>query len=177
MLEDLKYVKSLEKEADDLKPQLETENADFSKPYDLLLQEYLVCQLGKKTYQCKRLETELFKRHKQKPDKDFANLEQHCINLELALQHAKENNFCENSCENKLLKSRNNDKVWKNKNDSLIAELNQKTLKINDLKAQLQDKTIANAEMCERLNELKGKYVDTNFEKPSLVRQPNAFKF
>ncbi|GJS97699.1 glycoside hydrolase family 3 C-terminal domain-containing protein, partial [Tanacetum coccineum] len=128
----------------------------------------LVCQL---TDQCKRLKTDLSKRHKQKPDKDFAHLKQHYINLELALQHAKEKNVCENSWEKQRQTSGNNDKVWKNQNDSLIAELNWKMLEINDLKAQLQDKTIANAEMRERLNKLKGKYVDTKFEKPSVVRQ------
>ncbi|GJS97697.1 glycoside hydrolase family 3 C-terminal domain-containing protein [Tanacetum coccineum] len=153
---------------------------DFSKgdflcvilhSYDIDYFIDLVCQL---TDQCKRFETDLSKRHKQKPDKDFAHLKQHYINLELALQHAKEKNVCENSWEKQRLTSGNNDKVWKNQNDSLIAELNWKTLEINDLKAQLQDKTIANAEIRERLNELKGKSVDTKFEKPPVVRQLTA---
>ncbi|GJX06100.1 hypothetical protein Tco_0194032 [Tanacetum coccineum] len=119
MLEDLKYVQSLEKEVDYLKSQIETEKTKFSKSYHLLLQERhhkdflcvilrsydidqfmdLVCQLGEKIDQCRCLETELSKRHKQKPDKDFVHLEQHCINLELALQHAKEKNVCENFLE------------------------------------------------------------------------------
>ncbi|GJW19357.1 hypothetical protein Tco_0026793 [Tanacetum coccineum] len=78
MREDLKYVQSLEKKLN-------------------ILKINLVCQLGEKADQCKCLETELSKRHKQKPDKDFANLEHQYINLELALQHAKEKNVCENS--------------------------------------------------------------------------------
>nr|GEY85381.1 retrovirus-related Pol polyprotein from transposon TNT 1-94 [Tanacetum cinerariifolium] len=40
MLEDLKYVKSLEKEVDDFQSRLESEKAVFSKEYDLLLQEF-----------------------------------------------------------------------------------------------------------------------------------------
>nr|GEW59711.1 hypothetical protein [Tanacetum cinerariifolium] len=71
----------------------------------------------------------------------------------------------------------NNDKVLKAKNDSLIAELNQKTLEITNLKARLQDKTIVNADMRALLNNMKEKSVDTKFEKPSVVRQPIAFKF
>nr|GEX24135.1 hypothetical protein [Tanacetum cinerariifolium] len=50
-------------------------------------------------------------------------------------------------------------------------------IKINDLKAQLQDTTIVNAEMRALLNKAKGKSVDTKFEKPSVVRQPNDFRF
>ncbi|GJX17406.1 hypothetical protein Tco_0218238 [Tanacetum coccineum] len=61
--------------------------------------------------QCKRLETKLSKRHKHKPDKDFANLEQDYINLELSLQHAKEKYVYENSWEKKCLTSEDNEKV------------------------------------------------------------------
>nr|GEW33385.1 integrase, catalytic region, zinc finger, CCHC-type, peptidase aspartic, catalytic [Tanacetum cinerariifolium] len=52
-----------------------------------------------------------------------------------------------------------------------------KTIKINNLKAQLQDKTIVNAEMRALLNRGKGKFVDTKFEKRVVVRKPNAFRF
>ncbi|GJU33235.1 hypothetical protein Tco_1176824 [Tanacetum coccineum] len=59
-----------------------------------------------------------------------------------------------------------------------------------ELMAELQDKTIAKAKMRESWNKMKGKGVDTNFKKPSIlgkpplqtirnqpvVRQPNAFK-
>nr|GEW34022.1 hypothetical protein [Tanacetum cinerariifolium] len=85
----------------------------------------------------------------------------------------------------------NKEEAWKEQNHSLVAELNQKTLKINDLKAQLQNKTTVNAEMRESWNKMKGKHVDTNFRKPSIigklplqtirnklvVRQPTAFKY
>ncbi|GJT20634.1 retrovirus-related pol polyprotein from transposon TNT 1-94 [Tanacetum coccineum] len=46
--------------------------------------------------------------------------------------------------------------------------------KIQDLKAQLQDKNIAISELKKLIDKCKGKYVDTKFDKPSVVRQPNA---
>nr|GEY80474.1 integrase, catalytic region, zinc finger, CCHC-type, peptidase aspartic, catalytic [Tanacetum cinerariifolium] len=45
-----------------------------------------------------------------------------------------------------------------------------------DLKAQLQDKCIVISELKKLIEKLKGKYVDTKFEKSSVIRQPNAFK-
>nr|GEZ65679.1 hypothetical protein [Tanacetum cinerariifolium] len=47
---------------------------------------------------------------------------------------------------------------------------------IQDLKAQLQDKGIAISELKKLIERLKGKFVDTKFEKTSVIRQPNAFK-
>nr|GEV10656.1 hypothetical protein [Tanacetum cinerariifolium] len=46
----------------------------------------------------------------------------------------------------------------------------------NHLKAQLQDKDIAISELKKLTEKMKGKSVETKFEKPSIVRQPNAFK-
>nr|GEZ49846.1 retrovirus-related Pol polyprotein from transposon TNT 1-94 [Tanacetum cinerariifolium] len=45
-----------------------------------------------------------------------------------------------------------------------------------DLKAQLQDKGIVISELKKLIEKLKGKYVDTKFEKSSVIRQLNAFK-
>nr|GFC08723.1 integrase, catalytic region, zinc finger, CCHC-type, peptidase aspartic, catalytic [Tanacetum cinerariifolium] len=45
-----------------------------------------------------------------------------------------------------------------------------------DLKAQLQDKGIVISELKKLIEKLKGKFVDTKFEKSSIIRQPNAFK-
>nr|GEY97196.1 hypothetical protein [Tanacetum cinerariifolium] len=42
------------------------------------------------------------------------------------------------------------------------------------LKAQLQDKNIAIRELKKLIGKGKGKYVETKFDKPSVVRQPNA---
>nr|GEY88207.1 retrovirus-related Pol polyprotein from transposon TNT 1-94 [Tanacetum cinerariifolium] len=45
-----------------------------------------------------------------------------------------------------------------------------------DLKARLQDKGIVISELKKLIKKLKGKSVDTKFEKSSVIRQPNAFK-
>nr|GFD25806.1 hypothetical protein [Tanacetum cinerariifolium] len=47
---------------------------------------------------------------------------------------------------------------------------------IQDLKAQLQDKSNAISELKKLIEKLKGKSVDTKFEKSSVIQQPNAFK-
>ncbi|GJY58313.1 hypothetical protein Tco_0458205, partial [Tanacetum coccineum] len=44
------------------------------------------------------------------------------------------------------------------------------------LKAQLQDKGIAISELKKLIEKMKGKSVETKFEKSSVIRQPNAFK-
>nr|GEV03207.1 Gag-Pol polyprotein [Tanacetum cinerariifolium] len=46
--------------------------------------------------------------------------------------------------------------------------------KLEHLKAQLQDKNIAISELKKLIEKGKGKYVDTKFDRPSVVRQPNA---
>ncbi|GJT99182.1 hypothetical protein Tco_1094700 [Tanacetum coccineum] len=45
-----------------------------------------------------------------------------------------------------------------------------------DLKAQMQDKNIAISELKKLIENCKGKSVETQFDKPSIVRQPNAQK-
>nr|GFD27844.1 hypothetical protein [Tanacetum cinerariifolium] len=47
---------------------------------------------------------------------------------------------------------------------------------IQDLKAQLQDKSIAISELKKLIEKLNGKSVDTKLEKSSVIRQSNAFK-
>ncbi|GJW55401.1 integrase, catalytic region, zinc finger, CCHC-type containing protein, partial [Tanacetum coccineum] len=46
--------------------------------------------------------------------------------------------------------------------------------KKKDLKAQMQDKNIAISELKKLIEKCKGKSVETQFDKPSVVRQPNA---
>nr|GFB82373.1 hypothetical protein [Tanacetum cinerariifolium] len=55
-------------------------------------------------------------------------------------------------------------------------ELLQKCECLEDLKAQLQDKSITISELKKLIEKLKGKSVDTKIEKSSVIRQPNAFK-
>ncbi|GJY03823.1 hypothetical protein Tco_0369763 [Tanacetum coccineum] len=97
-----------------------------------------ICKYLEKVKECKNLEMELSKSKTQQTDRRFANLEQHCIELELALQNEKENNVCENSWVKQFLTSGNNEKDLKEQNDSLIVELNHKMLETNDLRAQFK---------------------------------------
>nr|GEY87963.1 hypothetical protein [Tanacetum cinerariifolium] len=74
--------------------------------------------------------------------------------------------------------------------DSLIVQLNYKSVENADLKAQIQEKIFANVALKNELRKVKGNSVDTKFAKPSIlgkpvlqpprnqsvVRQPNAFK-
>ncbi|GJQ90315.1 hypothetical protein Tco_0001454 [Tanacetum coccineum] len=64
------------------------------------------------------------------------------------------------------------------KNQNKFLESSNKALvdKLKDLKAQLQDKGIAISELKKLIEKMKGKYVETKFEKSSVIRQPNAFK-
>nr|GEX24515.1 retrovirus-related Pol polyprotein from transposon TNT 1-94 [Tanacetum cinerariifolium] len=150
---DLKYIESLEKEIDEL----ESDKAEFSNMYDVILQEcvskdvmcsYLMSlsdlnalyelqclYLHKvKEYDClaqklsnqtesvsKEVHFELLKR--------FAKVEKHSISLEIALQKRKE--------------QVKHDTVWNEKASNVFQKEREQYVKIQDLKAQLQDKNIA----------------------------------
>ncbi|GJU35684.1 hypothetical protein Tco_1184038 [Tanacetum coccineum] len=78
----------------------------------------------------------------------------------------------------------------KDHNDSIIAQLNKKSIENADLKAKIQKKGFAAVALKNKLRKLKGTSVDTKFTKPSIlgkpflqplknqsvVRQPTAFK-
>nr|GEW40917.1 retrovirus-related Pol polyprotein from transposon TNT 1-94 [Tanacetum cinerariifolium] len=118
---DLKYVESLEKEIEEL----ESDKAEFSNMYDMILQE-----------------------------------KKHSISLEIALQKCKE--------------QVKNDTVWNEKASNVFQKEREQYFEIQDLKAQLQDKNIAMSELKKLIEKGKGKSVDTKFDKPFVVRQPNA---
>ncbi|GKB07578.1 retrovirus-related pol polyprotein from transposon TNT 1-94 [Tanacetum coccineum] len=152
MHEDYEYVKSLEKEVDEL----ESEKADFSNIYDLLLEECvskdvtcsylhslsdlnayaeLQCLYLYKVKECECLAQKLSKQTESvnkevhnKILKSFAKLENHSISLELALQQCKE----------------------QMKNNSVCKE--------NGSNVFRKERT----------------YMETQFDKPSVIRQPNA---
>ncbi|GJS59004.1 hypothetical protein Tco_0653788 [Tanacetum coccineum] len=92
--------------------------------------------------------------------KSFAKLEKHSISLEIALQE----------CQEQL----KNDTVCKEKASNVFRKEREQYFEIQDLKAQLQDKNIAISELKKLIEKCKGKSVDTKFDKPSVVRQPNA---
>ncbi|GJS75299.1 hypothetical protein Tco_0725180, partial [Tanacetum coccineum] len=103
--------------------QLEKEEVE----HDINEQTEMQCLYLAKYQECENLKIELSKSNTPQTDKHFANLEQHCIELELALQHQKEKNVFENSWFQQPLTS--------GQNNSLIVELNRKTLETDDLKA------------------------------------------
>ncbi|GJX58602.1 hypothetical protein Tco_0289992 [Tanacetum coccineum] len=184
MHEDYEYVKSLEKEVDEL----ESEKADFSNIYDLLLEEYvskdvtclylhslsdlnayaeLQCLYLHKVKECECLAQKLSKQTESvnkevhnKLLKSFAKLENHSISLELALQQCKE--------------QMKNNSVCKENGSNVFRKEREQYHEIQDLKAQMQDKNIAISELKKLIEKCKGKSVETQFDKPSVVRQPNA---
>nr|GEU34134.1 retrovirus-related Pol polyprotein from transposon TNT 1-94 [Tanacetum cinerariifolium] len=100
----------------------------------------------------KELHTELLQR--------FAKVEKHSIYLEIALQKCKEHVKNDTVCNEKAL--------------NVFRKERKQYIEIQDLKAQLQDKHIAISELKKLIEKGKGKSVDTKFDKPSVVRQPNA---
>ncbi|GJR66274.1 hypothetical protein Tco_0012339 [Tanacetum coccineum] len=83
-----------------------------------------------------------------------------------------------------------NDTVCKEKASNVFLKKREQYIEIQDLKAQLQDNDIAISELKKLIEKIKGKDVDTNFEKQSIlgkpplqpirnqpvVRQPTAYK-
>ncbi|GJW08144.1 hypothetical protein Tco_1570567 [Tanacetum coccineum] len=197
---DLKYVESLENEIDEL----ESDKAEFSNMYDILLQECvsndvmcsylhslsdldahaeLQCLYVHKVKECECLAQKLLKQTETVSKevynellRSFAKLEKHLISLELALQQCQE--------------QMKNDTVCKEKASNVFLKEREQYFEIQDLKAQLQDKDIAISELKKLIEKNKGKGVDTNFEKQSIlgkpplqpirnqpvVRQPTAYK-
>ncbi|GJW09315.1 hypothetical protein Tco_1575142 [Tanacetum coccineum] len=186
MNDDLEYVKSLEKEVDEL----ESEKADFSNIYDLLLEECvskdvtcsylhslsdlnanteLQCLYLHKVKECECLAQKLSKQtesvNKEVHNnllKSFSKLEKHSISLELALQQCKE--------------QMKNNSVCKENGSNVFRKEREQYHEIQDLKAQMQDKNIAISELKKLIENCKGKSVETQFNKPSVVRQPNAHR-
>nr|GEW92552.1 integrase, catalytic region, zinc finger, CCHC-type, peptidase aspartic, catalytic [Tanacetum cinerariifolium] len=67
-----------------------------------------------------------------------------------------------------------NDTVWNEKASNEFRKEREQYVEIQDLKAQLQDKNIAISELKKLIEKGKRKSVDTKFDRPSVVRQPNA---
>ncbi|GKA63209.1 retrovirus-related pol polyprotein from transposon TNT 1-94 [Tanacetum coccineum] len=62
----------------------------------------------------------------------------------------------------------------KEKASNVFQKEREQYLEIQDLNAQLQDKNIAISELKKFIEKCKGKSVETKFDKPSVVRKPNA---
>nr|GFA58718.1 hypothetical protein [Tanacetum cinerariifolium] len=151
MVADLRYFNSLETEVDSLTSQLETQKTPFVNEIDRLSREYFYADhmnaiLGMYTKLDEVTNMQC----------DYLELLQKCEFFEIELSKSK-----------KMSKSLN-----QFRNMQLILNLSYS----NDLKAQLQDKSIAISELKKLIDKLKGKSVDTKFEKSSVIRQSNAFK-
>nr|GFA87832.1 hypothetical protein [Tanacetum cinerariifolium] len=90
----------------------------------------------------------------------FAKVEKHLISFEIALQKCKE--------------QVKNDTVWNELASNVFQKEREQYIKIQDLNAQLQDKNIPFSELKKLIEKCKGRSVETKFDKPSVVRQPNA---
>nr|GEX58772.1 integrase, catalytic region, zinc finger, CCHC-type, peptidase aspartic, catalytic [Tanacetum cinerariifolium] len=156
MVAELRYFNSLELEVDSLRSQLETQKTQFLNEIDRLFKEYYYADhmnaiLGVYT----------------KLDK-VTNLQ--CDYLELLEK-------CE-CLETKLSKSKIMSKSFESVQKQAInleIELQQCKEKIKNDKL-FKDKGIVISELKKLIEKLKQKSVDTNFEKSSVIRQPNAFK-
>nr|GEW24197.1 ribonuclease H [Tanacetum cinerariifolium] len=181
MVADLRYFNSLELEVDSLKSQLETQKTQFLNKIDRLSREYyyanhmnailgvyieldevtnLQCDYLEMLEKCECLEKQLSK--SKMVSKGFEALQKHAINLEIYLQQ----------CQEKI----KNDKSFKENQSKEFRKEREQYFEIQDLKAQLQDKGIVISELKKLIEKLKGKSVDTKFEKSSVIRQSNAFK-
>ncbi|GKA47522.1 hypothetical protein Tco_0740405 [Tanacetum coccineum] len=67
-----------------------------------------------------------------------------------------------------------NNPVCKENASNVFRKEREQYHEIQDLKAQIQDKNIAISELKKLIEKSKGKSVETQFDKPSVVRQPNA---
>ncbi|GJY90346.1 hypothetical protein Tco_0505542 [Tanacetum coccineum] len=72
------------------------------------------------------------------------------------------------------LKTNENDTVCKEKASNVFLKEHEQYFKIQDLKGQLQDKNIAISVLKKLIEKCKGKSMETKFDKPSVVRSPNA---
>ncbi|GJY13069.1 hypothetical protein Tco_0382378 [Tanacetum coccineum] len=149
-------------------------NKDLVKPYDYTKQNNahteLQCLYVHKVKECECLAQKLSKQSEtvskevyNELSRSFAKLEKHSISLELAFQQSKE--------------QMKNDKVCKETASNVFQKEREQYHEIQDLKAQLQDKNIAISKLKKLIKKCKGKYVETNFDKPFVVLQPNVQRF
>nr|GEX35961.1 hypothetical protein [Tanacetum cinerariifolium] len=151
---DLTYVESLEKEI----YELESDKANFSNMYDMILQECVskdvMCSYFLSLSDLDALdELQCLYLHKLK--------ECDCLAQKLSKQTESVNK----EVHTELLQ-----RFAKVEKHSISFEIALQKY----LKAQLQDKNIAISELKKLIEKGKGKSVDTKFDKPSVVRQPNA---
>nr|GEV93994.1 hypothetical protein [Tanacetum cinerariifolium] len=148
---DLKYVESLEKKID----KLEYDKAEFSNMYDMIFQE---CVSNEVTYSYLLSLSDL-----------DALAELQCLYL-----HKVKECDCLAQKLSKHTKSVSKEVHTKILQHFAKVEIHSISLEIALRKSQQQDKNIAISELKKLIEKGKGKSVETKFDKPSVVRQPNA---
>nr|GEU98528.1 putative ribonuclease H-like domain-containing protein [Tanacetum cinerariifolium] len=143
-----KYFESLEKEIDEL----EYDKAEFSNMYDMILQECV-----SKDVMCSYFLS-------------LSNLDALDELQCLYLHKVKE---CDCLAQ-KLLNQTESVSKENEQASNVFRKEREQYIEIQDLKAQLQDKNIAISELKKLIEKGKGKSVESKFDKPSVVRQPNA---
>nr|GEX66979.1 hypothetical protein [Tanacetum cinerariifolium] len=156
MVANLRYFNSLKLKVDSLRSQLETQKTQFLNEIDRLSKEYYYADhmnviLG--------MYTELDKVTNLQCD--YLELLEKCKCLEKELSKSK-------------MMSKSFEALQKHA-VNLELNLQQCKEKIKNDKS-FKDKGIAISELKKLIEKLKGKSVDTKFEKSSVIRQPNAFK-
>ncbi|GJR00163.1 hypothetical protein Tco_0523147 [Tanacetum coccineum] len=175
--------------------------AEFFKSKDMVEKE-VYNELSKSFLQlekhCISLETSMQQKEESfQSNKPCKNQEapEFCESFEIndlkAQLQAKTTLICNLKNQIKSVKEASNEAKMKDHNDSLIAQVNSKTVENDDLKAQIQEMVFGNVALKNELRKLKGNSVDTKFAKPSIlgkpilqpprnqsvVRQLNAFKY
>nr|GFA57444.1 hypothetical protein [Tanacetum cinerariifolium] len=151
MVADLRYFNSLELEVDSLKSQLETQKSQFLNEIDRLSRNYY------------------FADHMNAILGVYTELDE-VTNLQC--DYLKTLDKCE-CLEKDLSKSKMMSKSFEAlQKHAINLELDLQQY----LKAQLQDKGIAITKLKKLIEKMKGKSVETKFEKSLAIRQPNAFK-
>nr|GEY49491.1 integrase, catalytic region, zinc finger, CCHC-type, peptidase aspartic, catalytic [Tanacetum cinerariifolium] len=151
MVADLRYFNSLKLEVDSLKSQLETQKTHFLNKID---------QLSRKYYYADHMNAILGV---------YTELD-NVTNLQCDYLETLEKCEC---LEKELSKSKVMSKSFESKE---FRKEREQYFEIQDLKAQLQDKRIAINELKKLIEKLKGKSVETKFEKSLVIQQSNAFK-
>nr|GEZ86802.1 hypothetical protein [Tanacetum cinerariifolium] len=156
MVADLRYFNSLELEVDSLRSQLETQKTEFLNEIDRLSRDYYYADhmnaiLG--------VYTELDE--VTNLQWDYLELFEKCECLEKELSKSK-------------MMSKSFEALQKHA-INLEIDLQQYQEKIKNGKS-FKDKGIMISELKKLIEKLKGKSMNTKFEKSSIIRQPNAFK-
>nr|GEX62507.1 integrase, catalytic region, zinc finger, CCHC-type, peptidase aspartic, catalytic [Tanacetum cinerariifolium] len=141
----------LKKELDELK----SEKAEFSDMYDVILQDCV-----SKDVMCSYLQS-------------LSDLDA-LADLQCMYLYKVKECDCLAQKLSKQTESVKNDIVCNENASNVFRKEREQYFEIQDLKAQMQDKNIASSELKKLIEQGKAKSVDTKFDRPSVVRQPNA---